>query len=91
MQLELEFDKKNELDLKFELVNQRIDNMKLSSDKVRKGVFARTGEFSKVLVDLLSRVEELEEEVARLKRNVSDRQIEWKYATDGNLFSLAVS
>lgn len=91
MQLEFNLDNKTELDIKFDNMNIRIDSFKSSNDKVRRGLFARHGELSKAVADILERVNELEEEVARLKRNVSDKQIEWRYMSDGNLFSLAVS
>ena len=92
MQLQFKLDDKSELDLKLEAMQQSIDAMKESNSKVRRGLFARHGEVSKAVLDLLTRVEELETEVRRLKRHVQDQETtEWLYKTDGCLFALAAS
>lgn len=92
MQLQFKLDNKSELDLKFESMQQMIDAMKASQDKVRKGLFARHGELSKSMLEALTRIDELETEVRRLKRHVQDTETtEWLYKTNGCLFALAAS
>lgn len=92
MQLQFKLDEKSELDLKFEALEQKIATYKESSDKVRRGIFARVGEQSKGLMEALSRISELEGEVTRLRRNVNDATAEqWLYKTEGKLFTLAAS
>jgi hypothetical protein len=90
MQLELKLDDKSEVDLKLDQMQLVINAMKLSQDKVRRGLFARHGDVSKGIIDLLSRMEELETEVRRLKRHVNDNEhTEWLYKTGDSLFALA--
>ncbi len=92
MQLQFKLDDKSELDLKLEQMQMTIDAMKQSQDKVRKGLFARHGEISKAMLDALTRIEELETEVRRLKRYVNDNETtEWLYKTGDSLFALAAS
>jgi hypothetical protein len=92
MQLEFKLDDKSELDLRFEALELKINTYKESSDKVRRGIFARVGEQSKGLMEALDRIQELENEMRRLKRNVNDTQhTEWLYKTGDSLFALAAS
>ena len=92
MQLQFKLDEKSDFDLKLELLEQKLDAVKTSSDKVRRGLFARHGDLSKCYIEALSRIEELEGEVARLRRNVNDTTTQqWLYKTDGHLFALACS
>jgi hypothetical protein len=90
MQLQFKLDEKSELDVRFEALEQKIATYKESSDKVRRGIFARVGEQSKGLMEALIRIDELEGEVARLRRNVNDSTAEqWLYKTNGSLFEIA--
>jgi hypothetical protein len=90
MQLELKLDDKSEVDIKLDQMQLVINAMKLSQDKVRRGLFARHGDVSKCVLALLNRMEELELEVRRLKKYVNDNEhSEWLYKTGDSLFALA--
>lgn len=90
MQLELNLDNKSGLDLKLELMEQKLDAIKLSSDKVRRGVFARLGDMGNAYKTSLERIEELENEIGRMKyeRGV---KTEWLYKSGDYLFATAAN
>lgn len=57
------FQKKSEL----ELMQEELSAVKLSNDKVRKGIFAKHGELAKMYVDLHDRLQVIERNICRSK------------------------
>lgn len=90
MQLELNLDNKIGVELKLELMEQKLDAIKLSSDKVRRGVFARLGDMGNAYKTALERIDELEHELRRLRYERGDKT-EWLYKTGDHLFALAAN
>ena len=56
----LQLDFFDETSDEYEKINRRIDEIALSSDKVRKGIYARHGELAKKYLELHQRMETIE-------------------------------
>lgn len=65
MQIQLDFfEQKNEL----EILQEEFRKVKESSDKVRKGIFAKHGELSKMYLDISNRLAILERYICKNER-----------------------
>lgn len=84
MQTEFNFESKSQLELDFDLMNKKIDEIKESTAKVRRKLFAEVGELKKQNL-------ELQRENANMMRMIRDlhhEKTEWEYLQNGKLFEL---
>lgn len=84
MQFDLFVDELKCNDIKFKLVEDKLEKVKVSNDNVRKGIFARHNELSKMYIEMKQKYDEMHQELLNIRRDYvhnHDRQT-YIYAKD---------
>lgn len=87
MQLDMFVDKKTPEMVEVELVKELVTKVKTSSDNVRRGIFARHTEMSKLYLELKDIVEKQQAEIKDLRRALGENYGKFE-SHAGELFAL---
>lgn len=86
MQLDLFIDLSDPKELRLGLIEDKLKEVKASSDNVRRGIFARHNELSKLYVKLQNDYDTLKLEMDQIRRQYAGRK-ELFAGSDGNVFT----
>lgn len=84
MQVEFNFEGKTKSELDFDMMDKKIQDVKDSSDKVRRKLFAELGEIKKQNLELQKEISEMK----MILRDMHYEKMEWEYLQNGKLFEL---
>jgi septal ring factor EnvC (AmiA/AmiB activator) len=85
IQLEFNLNNENETDIRISQIQNQVDNMNQSMDKVRKKLFAQMNELKKICADLKCENEDLKKLLGELK---NEKTI-WSYNQGECLFQVS--
>lgn len=84
VQLEFNIENKTEIDMMAFLMQKQIDAMHESMGKVRKKLFSQMGELQKLCLS----IQEENETIKKMLRELKNEKTHWIYAQENNLFDV---